>query len=113
MAVSYIEFFLSFLPFYYEAKIVVCFWLANLSVLFNAKVLMIKGAQIIFNTYLAPFLIQYEDQIDERIRQVKTSAYSTIVQMGANAFVAMQKVVMQGIMEVCFLHFLNALLTNI
>merc|ERR1711959_251799 len=66
---SICDVFVFWLPLYYEAKVLLVWWLVSCE---------FKGAGKVFNDYLKPILVQNEDRIDGAILQTKTVATQQI-----------------------------------
>lgn len=65
-----IDFFLSWLPFYYELKMLMFYWLLSPQY---------KGASTIYKNYLEPYLLTHENTIDHRFDQYKNLAKSAVM----------------------------------
>jgi receptor expression-enhancing protein 1/2/3/4 len=55
------EFFMSWLPFYYEVKIIIIIWLSTF-----------RGGEVIYQKLFAPYLIRWEREIDAGIERVSS-----------------------------------------
>ncbi|KAL3863067.1 hypothetical protein ACJMK2_004845 [Sinanodonta woodiana] len=64
---------LSWLPFYYEVKIVFVFWLLSP---------VTRGSSFLYKKFVHPSLVKREKEIDECIVQARTKGYSTLLTLG-------------------------------
>ncbi|XP_052771973.1 receptor expression-enhancing protein 1-like isoform X4 [Mya arenaria] len=71
---TFADVFLSWIPFYYEIKIIFVFWLLSP---------VTKGASFIYRKFVHPQLNKREKEIDEAIAQARTKGYSTLVTLGS------------------------------
>lgn len=70
---TFSDVFLSWMPFYYELKIVFVIWLLSP---------MTKGSSFLFKKFVHPQLKKREKEIDEYIAQARTKGYSAILSLG-------------------------------
>lgn len=72
-AETFSDVFLSWMPFYYEIKIIFVIWLLSP---------MTKGSSFLFKKFVHPQLKKREKDIDEYIAQARTKGYSAILSLG-------------------------------
>lgn len=72
-AETFSDVFLSWLPFYYEIKMVFVFWLLSP---------VTQGSSFLYKKFVHPQLLKREKEIDEAIAQARTRGYSTIMSLG-------------------------------
>ncbi|XP_071171503.1 receptor expression-enhancing protein 1-like isoform X1 [Mytilus edulis] len=72
-AETFSDVFLSWMPFYYEIKIIFVIWLLSP---------MTKGSSFLFKKFVHPQLKKREKDIDEYISQARTKGYSAILSLG-------------------------------
>ncbi|KAL8562749.1 hypothetical protein ACOMHN_022624 [Nucella lapillus] len=65
---------LSWMPFYYEVKIVFVLWMLSP---------MTKGSSFLFKKFVHPQLARREKDIDEMISQARNQSYSTLLNLGS------------------------------
>jgi len=70
---TFTDVFLSWVPFYYEIKIIFVFWLLSP---------VTKGASFLYRKFVHPQLNKREKEIDEAIAQARTKGYSTLMTLG-------------------------------
>ncbi|CAN0539495.1 unnamed protein product [Ectocarpus sp. 12 AP-2014] len=80
----FVDFFVSWVPFYYEAKIVLIVWLA---------MPRYQGASQIYRRLLHPYLDMYEDNIDNGLEEMRAGATRRIQSLGASAATEIAKAV--------------------
>jgi len=72
-AESIADVFISWLPLYYEVKIVFIIWLLSPAT---------KGASILYRRFIHPRLLQHENKIDKYIDKAKENSYATMMDLG-------------------------------
>lgn len=72
-AETFSDVFLSWMPFYYEIKMVFVFWLLSP---------VTQGSSFLYKKFVHPQLLKREKEIDEAIAQARTRGYSTIMTLG-------------------------------
>ncbi|KAL4232386.1 Receptor expression-enhancing protein 2 [Mactra antiquata] len=72
-AETFADVFLSWIPFYYEIKIIFVFWLLSP---------VTRGSSFIYKKFVHPNLAKREKEIDEAIAQARTKGYSTLLTLG-------------------------------
>ncbi|KAK7496298.1 hypothetical protein BaRGS_00012463 [Batillaria attramentaria] len=77
---------LSWLPFYYEVKIVFVLWMLSP---------MTKGSSFLFKKFVHPSLARREKDIDEMIAQAQNQSYRTLLSLGTRGLTYASKVVVQ------------------
>ncbi|XP_041368958.1 receptor expression-enhancing protein 1-like isoform X2 [Gigantopelta aegis] len=70
---TFADVFISWLPFYYEVKIVFVLWLLSP---------MTRGSNFLFKKFVHPQLCKREKDIDEMIAQASKQSYSTLLSLG-------------------------------
>ncbi|XP_076470542.1 receptor expression-enhancing protein 1-like isoform X2 [Babylonia areolata] len=81
---------LSWMPFYYEVKIVFVVWLLSP---------MTKGSSFLFKKFVHPHLARREKKIDDMIAQARSQSYTTLLTLGTRGLAyASQMVVRTAIM---------------
>ncbi|XP_052251099.1 receptor expression-enhancing protein 2-like isoform X1 [Dreissena polymorpha] len=70
---TFADVFLSWLPFYYEVKIIFVFWLLSP---------ITRGSSFIYRKFIHPQLNKHEKEIDEAIAQARTKGYRTLMTLG-------------------------------
>lgn len=70
---TFSDVFLSWMPFYYEIKIIFVIWMLSP---------MTKGSSFLFKKFVHPQLKKREKEIDEYIAQARTKGYSAILSLG-------------------------------
>lgn len=79
------DIFVSFwLPFYYELKLVVLFWLLSPYT---------KGASYIYRKLIHPKLEEHESKIDQYLERVRQDSYQTLMTVGSKGLVYAREVV--------------------
>ncbi|KAK9893430.1 hypothetical protein P389DRAFT_147884 [Cystobasidium minutum MCA 4210] len=77
------------IPFYYEAKSIVILWLT---------LPQIQGSTYVYITYINPFLLQHEEEIDKTIEQTKSQAKAAGLDYMRRAYVYLREAVMRAIL---------------
>ncbi|XP_060602325.1 receptor expression-enhancing protein 2-like isoform X5 [Ruditapes philippinarum] len=72
-AETFADVFLSWIPFYYEIKMIFVFWLLSP---------VTRGSSFIYRKFVHPNLAKREKEIDEAIAQARTKGYSTLMTLG-------------------------------
>ncbi|CAM9331498.1 unnamed protein product [Ectocarpus sp. 4 AP-2014] len=85
----FVDFFVSWVPFYYEAKIVLIVWLA----MPRYQASLTAGASQIYRRLLHPYLDKYEDNIDNGLEEMRAGATRRIQSLGASAATEIAKAV--------------------
>lgn len=83
--------FISWFPFYYEAKLLVVFWLLSP---------MTKGSSILYKKFVHPKLSRHEQEIDEYISQAKERGYKTVIDVGTKTFDFASKLIVETAIKV-------------
>ncbi|CAM9659130.1 unnamed protein product [Ascophyllum nodosum] len=84
LAEGFVDFFVSWVPFYFEAKIVLIVWLT---------LPRYQGASQIYQRFLHPYLEQYEGDIDTGLEEMRIQATRRIQSLGASAATEIAKAV--------------------
>lgn len=83
---TFSDVFLSWMPFYYELKIIFVLWMLSP---------MTQGSSFLFKKFVHPQLARREKDIDEMIEQASRQGYSTLVQLGQKGLTYASQVVMK------------------
>ncbi|XP_059145994.1 uncharacterized protein LOC131933222 [Physella acuta] len=84
---TFSDVFLSWLPFYYELKIVFVLWMLSP---------MTQGSSFLFKKFVHPQLARREKDIDEMIEQASKQGYSTLLTLGTKGLQAVMKTAIMG-----------------
>ncbi|XP_055884431.1 uncharacterized protein T19C3.4-like isoform X2 [Biomphalaria glabrata] len=84
---TFSDVFLSWLPFYYELKIVFVLWMLSP---------MTQGSSFLFKKFVHPHLARREKEIDEMIEQASKQGYSTLLTLGTKGLQAVMKTAIMG-----------------
>ncbi|XP_047128957.1 receptor expression-enhancing protein 1 isoform X1 [Hydra vulgaris] len=76
-AETFADVFISWLPLYYEVKIVFIIWLLSPAT---------KGSSILYRKFVHPRLQKHEKEIDHYIARAQKSSYATLVDVGKKGF---------------------------
>lgn len=74
---TFADIFVSWVPFYYELKIVFVFWLLSPAT---------KGASILYRKFVHPQLSKREKEIDTYIQKASDQGYSALLSIGSQGF---------------------------
>jgi receptor expression-enhancing protein 1/2/3/4 len=88
-AETFTDVFFSWLPFYYEIKIILVIWLLSPAT---------KGSSILYRKFVHPALSSREQEIDEYITKAKEQSYKQFLDLGSKGVTAL----MQTAIKVCF-----------
>jgi receptor expression-enhancing protein 1/2/3/4 len=88
---TFSDMFISWFPFYYEAKLLVVFWLLSP---------MTKGSSILYKKFIHPKLSRHEQEIDEYINQAKERGYKTVIDVGTKTFDFASKLIVETAIKV-------------
>jgi receptor expression-enhancing protein 1/2/3/4 len=88
---TFSDVFLSWLPFYYEAKCIFVFWLLSP---------MTRGSSILYKKFIHPKLTRHEQEIDDYINQAKTKGYTAVIQLGTKGFDYASKLIVETAIKV-------------
>ncbi|KAK7111077.1 receptor expression-enhancing protein 1-like isoform X2 [Littorina saxatilis] len=83
---TFSDVFLSWVPFYYEVKIIFVLWMLSP---------MTKGSSFLFKKFVHPNLVRREKDIDEMISQARTASYTTILRLGSQGLSYASQVVVK------------------
>lgn len=84
---TFSDVFLSWLPFYYELKIVFVLWMLSP---------MTQGSSFLFKKFVHPHLAKREKEIDEMIDQASKQGYTTLVTLGTKGLQTLMKTAIIG-----------------
>ena len=70
------DFFLSWLPLYYEIKVIFLIWLLSPAT---------KGSSILYRKYFHPRLVKHEKAIDKYIAEAQKKGYAALMDVGRKA----------------------------
>lgn len=93
---TFTDVFLSWFPFYYEAKVCIVFWLLSP---------MTKGSSILYKKFIHPKLSRHEQEIDDYINQAKTKGYTAVIQLGTKSLDYASKLIVETAIKVSELSF--------
>jgi len=74
---TFADMFLSWLPLYYEIKIVFILWLLSPAT---------KGSSILYRKFVHPRLVKHEKAIDRYIARAQNRSYATLMDVGKKGF---------------------------
>ncbi|KAH8327177.1 hypothetical protein KR074_006638 [Drosophila pseudoananassae] len=84
---TFTDIFFSWLPFYYEIKVALVFWLLSPAT---------RGSSTLYRKFVHPMLTRHEQQeIDEYVNQAKERGYSAVLQLGSKGVNYATNVLMQ------------------
>ncbi|KAH8400742.1 hypothetical protein KR009_000712 [Drosophila setifemur] len=83
---TFTDIFISWLPFYYEVKVALVFWLLSPAT---------KGSSTLYRKFVHPMLTRHEQEIDEYVNQAKERGYSAVLQLGSKGVNYATNVLMQ------------------
>lgn len=83
---TFSDVFLSWMPFYYELKIIFVLWMLSP---------MTQGSSFLFKKFVHPQLARREKDIDEMIEQASKQSYSTLMSLGTKGLSYASQVVMR------------------
>ncbi|XP_017078773.1 uncharacterized protein LOC108112911 isoform X3 [Drosophila eugracilis] len=83
---TFTDIFISWLPFYYEVKVTLVFWLLSPAT---------KGSSTLYRKFVHPMLTRHEQEIDEYVNQAKERGYSAVLQLGSKGVNYATNVLMQ------------------
>ncbi|XP_055378291.1 uncharacterized protein LOC129610009 [Condylostylus longicornis] len=83
---TFTDIFLSWLPLYYEVKVIVVLWLLNPAT---------KGSSVLYRKFVHPMLTRREQEIDEYLNQAKERGYTAVIQLGSKGVNYATNVIMQ------------------
>ncbi|XP_052841238.1 uncharacterized protein LOC128255600 isoform X3 [Drosophila gunungcola] len=83
---TFTDIFISWLPFYYEVKVALVFWLLSPAT---------KGSSTLYRKFVHPMLTRHEQEIDEYVNQAKERGYSAVLQLGSKGVNYATNVIMQ------------------
>ncbi|GFO44737.1 receptor expression-enhancing protein, partial [Plakobranchus ocellatus] len=84
---TFSDVFLSWMPFYYELKIVFVLWMLSP---------ITQGSSFLFKKFVHPHLAKREKEIDEMIDQASKQGYTTLVTLGTRGLQAVMKTAIIG-----------------
>ncbi|KPU76955.1 LOW QUALITY PROTEIN: uncharacterized protein Dana_GF13556 [Drosophila ananassae] len=83
---TFTDIFFSWLPFYYEIKVALVFWLLSPAT---------RGSSTLYRKFVHPMLTRHEQEIDEYVNQAKERGYSAVLQLGSKGVNYATNVLMQ------------------
>nr|XP_017038442.1 uncharacterized protein LOC108086116 isoform X2 [Drosophila kikkawai] len=83
---TFTDIFVSWIPFYYEIKVALVFWLLSPAT---------KGSSTLYRKFVHPMLTRHEQEIDEYVNQAKERGYSAVLQLGSKGVNYATNVLMQ------------------
>ncbi|XP_064212198.1 receptor expression-enhancing protein 4 isoform X2 [Tribolium castaneum] len=86
-AETFTDVFFSWLPFYYEIKIILVIWLLSPAT---------KGSSILYRKFVHPALSSREQEIDEYISKAKEQSYKQFLDLGSKGVTALMQTALKG-----------------
>ncbi|XP_063909430.1 receptor expression-enhancing protein 4-like isoform X3 [Zophobas morio] len=86
-AETFTDVFFSWLPFYYEIKIILVIWLLSPAT---------KGSSILYRKFVHPALSSREQEIDEYISKAKEQSYKQFLDLGSKGVTALMQTAIKG-----------------
>ncbi|KAJ3626995.1 hypothetical protein MTP99_014404 [Tenebrio molitor] len=86
-AETFTDVFFSWLPFYYEIKIILVIWLLSPAT---------KGSSILYRKFVHPALSSREQEIDEYITKAKEQSYKQFLDLGSKGVTALMQTAIKG-----------------
>ncbi|XP_044257860.1 receptor expression-enhancing protein 1-like isoform X2 [Tribolium madens] len=86
-AETFTDVFFSWLPFYYEIKIILVIWLLSPAT---------KGSSILYRKFVHPALSSREQEIDEYISKAKEQSYKQFLDLGSKGVSALMQTALKG-----------------
>ncbi|RZC35613.1 receptor expression-enhancing protein 4-like [Asbolus verrucosus] len=86
-AETFTDVFFSWLPFYYEIKIILVIWLLSPAT---------KGSSILYRKFVHPALSSREQEIDEYISRAKEQSYKQFLDLGSKGVTALMQTAIKG-----------------
>ena len=74
---TFADLFISWVPFYYEAKVLFLFWLLSP---------VTKGSSILYRKYIHPRLVKHEKAIDKYLKNAQRNSCAAIADVGKIGF---------------------------
>lgn len=88
---TFSDVFLSWIPFYYEIKVLIVLWLLSP---------VTKGSSILYKKFIHPKLSRHEQDIDEYINQAKERGYKAVIDVGTKTFDYASKLIVETAIKV-------------
>lgn len=82
---------ISWLPFYYEVKLSLVFWLLSP---------VTRGSSILYKKFIHPRLSRHEQEIDEYINHAKEKGYKAVIDVGTKSFDFASKLIVETAIKV-------------
>ncbi|CAH1784262.1 unnamed protein product, partial [Owenia fusiformis] len=89
-AETFTDIFVSWVPFYYEVKVIFVIWLLSPAT---------KGSSILYRKFVHPQLMKREKEIDAYIAKASDKGYTAILKMGSSGFNYATNIVLQTAMK--------------
>jgi hypothetical protein len=87
-AETFTDVFFSWLPFYYEIKIILVIWLLSPAT---------KGSSILYRKFVHPALSSREQEIDEYITKAKEQSYKQFLDLGSKGVTALMQTAIKNL----------------
>ncbi|KYB29439.1 Receptor expression-enhancing protein 2-like Protein [Tribolium castaneum] len=87
-AETFTDVFFSWLPFYYEIKIILVIWLLSPAT---------KGSSILYRKFVHPALSSREQEIDEYISKAKEQSYKQFLDLGSKGVTALMQTALKNL----------------
>ena len=84
---TFIDFFFSWFPFYYEIKILFLIWMLSPAT---------NGSSMLYRKFVHPTLVRREQKIDDLITAAQTRSYDTAMELGQKGVRYVTGLVMEG-----------------
>lgn len=87
-AETFADIFISWVPFYYEVKVVFVIWLLSPYT---------QGSSVLYRKFIHPALARRESEIDDMISKAKEQGYSAVLTVGSKAMTSATNLALQAI----------------
>jgi len=87
-AETFADIFISWVPFYYEVKVVFVIWLLSPYT---------QGSSVLYRKFIHPTLAKRENEIDDMISKAKEQGYSAVLTLGSKAMTSATNLAIQAV----------------
>jgi len=87
-AETFADIFISWVPFYYEVKVVFVIWLLSPYT---------QGSSVLYRKFIHPALARRENEIDDMISKAKEQGYSAVLTLGSKAMTSATNLALQAV----------------
>lgn len=87
-AETFADIFISWVPFYYEVKVVFVIWLLSPYT---------QGSSVLYRKFIHPALARRESEIDDMISKAKEQGYSAVLTLGSKAMTSATNLAIQAV----------------